>query len=809
MAWTTTPWTLPANALLAVSATATYVLLQTDHDRVWVAELALERLRDKFPNAVVLERRLGKDLAGQRYEPLFDFTKQNANSHFVRTAEFVETGEGTGFVHVAPSYGEDDFALGATYGIVGESPVLDDGTFDESVGPYLGQSIHEATKHIASDLYNAGKALAPEQTRHNYPHCWRCDSPLIYRAINTWFVAVSQYRERLVELNRRVKWVPSHIRDGRFGDWLANARDWAVSRSRFWGAPIPVWRCDDCAHFEVMGSVSDIEQRSGRPVSDLHRPSIDEHVFQCPKCSGQMHRVPDVFDCWFESGSMPFASRHYPFEQRADFERDFPADFIVEYVAQTRGWFYTLFAVSGGVFDSEPFQSAVCHGVILGRDGRKMSKRLKNYPDPMDLLNSHGSDALRAALLMSPVCKGEDIRFSEETVRDVVRRFHLLTWNCLHFYKTFSDIDGYDPNSDSNGSARLPIDSYLLHELESLRVTIDSAMIDFDFFAVYTSLEKFVNILSTWYIKLNKKRIWREGLDNDKRTCYAVMRRSLRGLALVSAPFLPFLAESIWRALGEADSVHLQDWPAAAPSDLQPALADEMDAMQVVVAAARNIRDRNNSSLKIPLRQMRIAGVPSDYVTRNAPLLLEELNVKSVEVTDNASQWVQTKFAINLPELAKRRPQIVKEVQAAVGRDEIQVNADGTATVGGFELAAHEFRRTVVPRPDVKSVAVNGEVVVWLDMAVDDALMLEADSREVNRRLQDLRKTERLSYTQRVRLFLAPSDRSTQIARAHGDYLKEQLLATELIIDVAPSGAPVITVELRDASVIAGFEVIR
>ena len=392
-------------------------------------------------------------------------------------------------------------------------------------------------------------------------------------------------------------------------------------------------------------------------------------------------------------------------------------------------------------------------------------------------------------------------------MRDAVRRFHLLIWNCLHFFKTFADIDGYQPTDSAGLAVELPIDAYMLHELESLRATIDTAMEGFYFSGAYAAIEKFVNVLSTWYIRLNKNRMWREGLDDDKRTCYQVLWTSLRGLALVGAPFLPFLAESMWRVLGEEGSVHLQDWPAADRPALRPELAEEMDALQVLVTAARNVRDRNNSSLKVPLREMRVAGVSPAIVAQNLPLLLEELNVKSVVVTDDVSQWVQERIVVNLPELASTRPQIVKEVQAAAACGRIQVNADGTATATGFTLGAHEFHSAMVPRPDVKSVAISGKRVVWLDLAVDEALLLEADAREINRRLQGLRKEASLSYTQRIRVFVAPNERTGMIVRRHGDYLKEQLLATELTLAPPPAHAPSIVIELRGGSVEAGLEV--
>ncbi|MGZ8831348.1 MAG: isoleucine--tRNA ligase, partial [Thermoanaerobaculia bacterium] len=559
LAWTTTPWTLPANVALAVAPGVEYSRLEGNGESVWLATEAVSRYERELNGYAERERAPGSALIDRQYFPLFDFAANVPNAFRVLGGDFVSTAEGTGIVHLAPAYGEDDNALCAGHGISGPSPVMDDGRYDESVGPYAGQNIFEANHHIVRDLNQRGLVLHRAPYEHNYPHCWRCDNPLIYRAVSNWFVRVSALTERLLAANEQINWVPEHIKHGRFGKWLESARDWAVSRSRFWGAPIPVWRCVDCRNTDVIGSLEELRQKSGREISSLHRPEIDEVAYACPACGGRMQRVPDVLDCWFESGAMPYAQVHYPFEAKEAFEQSFPGDFIVEYKAQTRGWFYTLVVLAGALFDKPPFRNVVCHGVILGHDGRKMSKRLQNYPDPTELVEQHGSDGLRIALLSSSVAKGEDIRFASEAVRDAVRRFCIPLWNSLHYFTSYARIDGFVPTGRLGELSRL--DQYLLHETETLRSTLEERMENYDFAGAYAGIEEYITLLSTWYIRLTKPRLWREGEDADKNTAYEVLYASLGSATQLVAPFIPFFAESAWEVLGGSESVHLQDWP--------------------------------------------------------------------------------------------------------------------------------------------------------------------------------------------------------------------------------------------------------
>ena len=474
LAWTTTPWTLPSNVALAVNPDLEYVQCLVDGERVWVAAEA--RLR--FPQlSEPLRWVKGRELVGLHYGPVFPHFASLPGAFVVLPAHFVSASDGTGIVHLAPAFGEDDEVVCRAAGISGPMPVTDDGTFSHEVPEFAGTTVFEASPRIISWLAERGLLFEHSPHLHDYPHCWRCDQPLIYRRVRSWFVQVTALKDALLAHNRNIHWVPEHIRDGRFGQWLENARDWAISRNRFWGAPIPVWRCGSCAGTLVIQSAQDLETRAGVAVPDLHRPYIDAVTVPCDRCQGTMLRVREVLDCWFESGAMPFAQLHYPHESESEFAATFPADFIVEYVAQTRGWFYTLHVLATALFQQQAFKHAVCHGVLLGTDGRKMSKRLRNYPDPLDVVAQHGSDALRIALLSSPVVRGVDIRFQEEAVPDAARRFILPLWNTFHYFTTYAALDAFEPSGQVDSPS--PLDRYLLHETEQLRQSIESAMAEY------------------------------------------------------------------------------------------------------------------------------------------------------------------------------------------------------------------------------------------------------------------------------------------------------------------------------------------
>jgi isoleucyl-tRNA synthetase len=774
LAWTTTPWTLPSNVALAVNPALDYVEFLTGVERVWVAANAA----DRFPQLTASPRRAkGRDLVGLRYLPPFPYFSSTQNAFVVLSADFVSADEGTGVVHLAPAFGEDDETVCREAGIAGPQAVLDDGTFARDVADFMGASVLEVSPDIVSWLAQHDLLFEQSEYLHDYPHCWRCDRPLIYRAVRSWFVRVTALKEKLLAHNQRINWVPEHIRDGRFGQWLESARDWAISRNRFWGSPIPVWRCEGCANSVVIGNVHDLEARAGRSVPDLHRPYIDEVTFRCDRCGGVMMRVPEVLDCWFESGSMPFAQLHYPAEHTSEFAATFPADFIVEYVAQTRGWFYTLHVLAAALFDKQAFNHAVCHGVLLGSDGRKMSKRLKNYPDPMDVVAEHGSDALRIALLSSPVVRGIDIRFNEDAVRDAARRFVIPLWNAFHYLTSYAALDGFEPCGRLE--ARLPLDRYLLHETEHLRVSVETAMERYDFGAAYDAIETFIETLSGWYLRLSRSKAWSSKITDAKVSCYEVLHLSLETTARIVAPFMPFVADTLYQSLGSQHSVHLADWPAARPEWTDQRLAGEMTAVRAIVRLARSIRERLRIKHRHPLPALYVGGVDSSVLTAHADLLKQEVNVKHVDLLSEPDRYVTKTVRLNTPELGKRLKQRLQALQTAVAAGDWVVNPDGSLHAAGVVVHPDEYSYQMTVADQDAAVAAEGSLVVLLDTTRDDRLRLEADARDLNRVIQDLRKHAHLRYSDRILLSISGPG-VEPLLTAFGPWLMEQALAVAL-----------------------------
>ncbi len=632
LGWTTTPWTLPANLLLAVSESLDYVEMKVGEDVVILGAEALERYSEQLTQADEQKRFKGSELVGLTYEPLFPYFVGSENSFQVVVGDFVTEGEGTGVVHIAPGHGEDDYWLGKRIGTPIVSPVDDDGRFTTDVKDYVGRLVFDANGEIVADLEKRHKLFVSQTILHKYPHCWRTDVPIIYRALSAWFVDVPKIKDELLRANQEINWYPAHVKDGAFGKWLENAREWNVSRKRFWGAPIPVWKTED-GEVLIVGSMQEIKDRAVDPakVIDLHRPHIDQVELKTD--SGKIaRRVEDVFDCWFESGSMPFAQMHYPFENKEEFESGHPCDFITEYIGQTRGWFYTLHVMSVALFGKPAFKNAVAHGILLGSDGRKLSKRLGNYPDIHDLFATAGADAVRFYLLGSALGTGETAIYDPSALQEVQRNVIARFKNVYGFYSMYASVDAFVPAQYGQApDSRHVLDAWILGRLsETVRLMTESIDI-FDTSRAMREITVFLDDLSNWYIRRSRRRFWKSGDDSDKIAAYNTLHHVVATTAQLMAPWAPFVAEEVWQGImqgvqGAPESVHLSDWPTLkAPNE---ELVRNMAALREAVTEGLSQRARAGIKVRQPLNQVELVGMQLDDDMK--AIVSEELNVKHV-----------------------------------------------------------------------------------------------------------------------------------------------------------------------------------
>ncbi len=800
LVWTTTPWTLPGNLAVAVGEDIEYVCVDEAGDRSWVAAERVEALWEEPPP--IVERARGSELLGVSYDPPFPYFEEERDRGAFRVipSEFVTTDEGTGLVHMAPAYGEEDFfALQAAGLDVLVDPVDAEGRFTAAVPDVAGLNVKDADPILIDLLHRSGKLYRSERIRHPYPFCYRTDTPLIYKAIPTWFVAVERFRDRMVELNHRIHWVPAYVGSRRFGNWLEEARDWAISRNRYWGSCIPVWQCDRCDEQVCIGSIDELEALSGVRPTDLHKHVVDEITWACSCGEGTMRRVPEVLDCWFESGSMPYAQIHYPFENRDRFERGFPADFIAEGLDQTRGWFYTLMVLATALFDTEPFQNVVVNGLILAEDGRKMSKSLKNYPDPSHVLDAYGADALRAYLITSPAVRAEPLRFSEEGVREVVRTVVLPLWNAFSFFTTYAEADGItlaDLESAPPPSERPEIDRWILSMLQSLIAEVNEQMEGYYLYAVIPPTLGFIDHLTNWYVRRSRRRFWRTRTedDRDKFAAFATLYEVLTTFSQVLAPILPFVTERIYQdlvvrpgAAGDIESVHHTDFPEADHALIDPELEEAVATVREVVRLGQRLRKQEGIRVRQPLPALTVLTTDpavAAAVTSHRELILDELNVKHLEVGSDESALVDLQAKADFKRLGPRLGAKVKEVAAALAElapAEVQALAAGeSVTVAGVEVSAEDvvIRRT--PRAGT-AVASGERLSVALDTTVDRDLMIEGAARELVARINQLRRDADLAVTDRITLTWSSTDEVIREAFArHGATIAAEVLAVDV-----------------------------
>ena len=849
--WTTTPWTLPSNLALAVGPDIEYVVVVPGEGSALAGErvlLAGTRLasyaRELGEEPQEVARLTGAELAGRRYTPPFGYFEGHANAHRILVGDFVSTEDGTGLVHLAPAFGEDDMAVCGAAGITPVVPVDSKGRFTSEVRDYAGLQVFDANPQIIADLKAGTGPLAEvaaaqravvlrhETYDHSYPHCWRCRNPLIYKAVSSWFVRVTAFRDRMVELNEQITWVPEHIRDGQFGKWLAGARDWSISRNRYWGTPIPVWESDDPAYprIDVYGSIAELEADFGVEVTDLHRPFIDELTRpnpDDPTGRSTMRRIPDVLDVWFDSGSMPYAQVHYPFENADWFEHHYPGDFITEYIGQTRGWFYTLHVLATALFDRPAFRTSVSHGIVLGSDGRKMSKSLRNYPDVNEVFDRDGSDAMRWFLMASPILRGGNLVVTEEGIRGEVRQVLLPLWSTWYFFTLYAGA--------ANGGAGLAaqplqpedvtglpvMDRYLLARTRALVERTTAQLDAYDVPGACESVREHLDVLTNWYVRTSRQRFW----DEDP-AAFSTLATALEVLTRVMAPLAPLLTEEIWRGLTGGRSVHLTDWPVLTDADgsatalgqvlvADDALVSAVDRVREIVSTTLGLRKANGLRVRQPLRELGVALPDPAAVEPYAALIEAELNVKHLTLVDlaeigPAELGVTSRLAVNARAAGPRLGRGVQDVIRAAKAGEWE--QDGEAVVvrtpsGPVPLEPHEYELTTVVAEGagadrVAAVLSDGGVVL-LDTALDDALLAEGFARDVVRVVQDERKAAGLQVSDRISLALTvPADQVAAVER-HRDMVAHETLAVRLAVSEGdgPSGAvAVAAVERVDAA---------
>ncbi|MCK4798992.1 MAG: isoleucine--tRNA ligase [Spirochaetes bacterium] len=796
LAWTTTPWTLPSNMALAIGEDIDYVKIQ-DQDKYYIlAQELVPKYYKDISNIKVIDKFKGKTIVGLKYKPLFpyfaDLEKENAFR--IVLGHHVSTESGTGVVHIAPGFGEDDAEIGKQENLPAVCPIDDEGKFTSEVYDYKGIMVKDADKDIIKKLKDKKKLIKHDTYQHSYPHCWRCDEPLIYRAISSWFVNIQKIKQNMIDANSKINWVPSHIKEGRFGKWLDQARDWAISRSRYWGCPIPIWKCDKCEETRCIGSIKELEELSKTKINDLHKHHVDPIIFSCEKCGGTMTRIEEVLDCWFESGAMPYAQSHYPFENKEKFEKTYPADFIAEGLDQTRGWFYTLVVLGAALFNKNAFQNVVVNGLVLAEDGKKMSKRLKNYPEVNYIFDKYGADALRLFLMNSSAVKAGELIFCENSVQEVLRNFHLPLWNAYSFFVTYSIVDNWDPKKDIVDKLDNHLDIWLTSYTEKLVIEIDKAMSEYDFQKTIRILDEYLNELTNWYIRRSRRRFWKSENDIDKKQAYSTLYQAILKFCIVAAPITPFITEEIYQNLktnNMPESIHLCDYPEEDSKLRNIELEKEMELVQKTVEMGRSLRSQVKINLRKPLSAVYLVTknkYEKELLSRMEQIIKEELNVKNVIFENQEEKLVTLSCKPNFRILGKKIGKQMKQAANLItkfGHNEITTLESGknisiTIDNNKIELTHEDI---IIERNEKQGLSVinEGSLTVALDTNLTKELIEEGIARQFIRHVQNLRKNKNLDVTDRITIFY---NASKNIADALSNWEKnimQETLAIEIL----------------------------
>jgi len=792
LAWTTTPWTLPSNLALCFGPDIDYVEVEdaSDHNHYILGKARIGSYYSKPEQYRIVEEHKGSYYKGMTYEPLFpyfkDLKKQGAFTCVL--GDYVTTTDGCGIVHTASGFGEDDYNVLKGTGIPVVCPVDIECKFTSEVPDYQGRFVKDCDKDIINQLKNEGKLIKRENYLHAYPFCYRTHKPLIYRAMSCWFVDVQKIKKEMLACNEQINWVPEHIKEGRFGKWLEGARDWAISRNRFWGNPIPIWKSESGKYVEVIGSIDELEKKSGQKVTDLHKHFIDDLTWKAPDGS-TMHRIPDVLDCWFESGSMPYAQVHYPFENKEYFEKHFPADFINEGLDQTRGWFYSLTVIAAGLFDSPAFKNCVVSGLVLAADGKKMSKSLHNYSDPVDVINKYGADALRFCLLNSAVVHADEVNFSDTGVEEVLKTLLIPLWNAYSFFVTYANIDGYTPSETKYEDLANPLDKWIVSLSEELTEACTKAFDAYDIQGVCSQFIPFIENLNNWYIRRSRRRFWKSANDQDKKQAYDTLYRVLMTFCKITCPMIPFITEEIYQNLKTdemPESIHLCDYPVYDGRQRDLLLEEEMALTQKAIALGRTLRASSNLKIRQPLATMYLVDRKKeerDILKGMEDIIAEELNVKAVKLQGDETGLVSYNAKANFKVLGKALGKNMKSVAASIeafGNEDIEdLLEGGTKHVvydgGSIDLTKEDI---LVQRTEAEGVKVlnEGTVTVGFDTKVTEALREEGIARDIVHTVQNLRKENGFDVADHINMKYDGEADISKVFADFGDYIKGETL---------------------------------
>ncbi|AAX18150.1 isoleucine--tRNA ligase [Borrelia turicatae] len=812
LAWTTTPWTLPTNLGIAVGKDIDYSkIFDKEKDETFI--IGTKRLNHYYKDEkayTVIEQFKGEYIKGIEYEPIFNYflNQRDKGAFKIHTAEYVTTDDGTGIVHIAP-FGEEDYNIlknNTKTDMI--TPIDAECRFTNEVKDFEGLFVKDADNKIIEKLKSMNLLFKRENFLHRYPFCYRTNSPLIYRPISSWFVNIEAIKEKLIKSNEQINWMPSHLKKGRFGKWLENARDWAISRNRFWGNPIPVWICSKTGNKICIGSKEELERLSGQKVNDLHKDKVDKITWPS-EYGGVYVRTSEVLDCWFESGSMPYASKHYPFKDKDNFHNIFPADFIAEGLDQTRGWFYTLTILGTALFENTAFKNVIVNGLVLSSDGRKMSKSLRNYTDPMEVINTFGADALRLYLVMSPVIRADDLKYSDDGVKDVLKNIIIPIWNAYSFFITYAIIDKFEPNNNINLHKTNILDKWIVSEIESLKKILNEEIDKYNLTKSIEELLAFIDKLNNWYIRRSRRRFWKSENDNDKIDAHETLYYVIKNLMLMLAPFIPFLTEEIYQNLktkDEKESIHLNKYPQAIEKLINIDLEEKMNFIRKVVSIARALRASHNIKIRKPISTIYVVTKDQkeqQILNEMKEIILEEINAKEIKIKSNEEELVTYKAKANFRELGSKLG-----VNMKVGSLEIMklTNEDILKIINGnkhiIKINENTYNITlkdiILERHERENLKIINEdsVTIGLDALITEELYLEGLSRELIRKVQNLRKENNFNVSDRIILYIDNSDILKKITNQFESYIKTETLTLKIEINKEKA---LTNVELDDA----------